>query len=362
MQPCACAVLCPACPHLLMNLPDELVNAPPESKFLYALFVAIDADFRLAQHNVSSDTVNPGLNHSYTFFVEETAFKSFLNLHGCTIQDKSTCSSHNAVNLADMKASRGLAAIGAVSDLQKGKRYINMDHMFFSSMLLASTLQSKNLWRRMSIFPPQYHLDHSTKTITFLVPKFHLPAHVLSCQTKYLFNFIKGVRRTDGEAPERGWANINPVATSTHEMGPGSRCDTLNNHFNNWNWKKSAILGETSAFNPGVCGLGIVLGGSIIMMSDAKVSGLMFSGFGFRLPETNSDAIVSIGKAKVVVQYFGSDVFEAVLNPSQLASWKRDIEAWELDHSKPNPFKLKVTRLELEDQQYINQSLFSQMF
>lgn len=35
--------------------------------------------------------------------------------------------------------------------------------------------------------------------------------------------------------------------------------------------------------------------------------------------------------------------FEATLNPSQLASWKCDIEAWEFDYSKPNPFKLKVT-------------------
>lgn len=95
-------------------------------------------------------------------------------------------------------------------------RYINMDYRFFSSMLLASTLQvinisydiacqwSKNLWRRMSAFSSQYHLDHSTKTITFLVPKFHLPVHVLSCQITYLFNFIKGVGRTDGEAPECG--------------------------------------------------------------------------------------------------------------------------------------------------------------
>ncbi|KAG1718746.1 hypothetical protein EDB19DRAFT_1649704, partial [Suillus lakei] len=111
-----------------------------------------------------------------------------------------------------------------VGDLQKGERYINMDYMFFSSMQTASTLQvinisydiacqwSKNLWTHMSAFPQQYHLDHNMKTIMFLVPKFHLPAHILSCQTTYSFNFIKGVRRTDGEAPECGWADINPIA------------------------------------------------------------------------------------------------------------------------------------------------------
>lgn len=275
-EPGACAVICPACPHPGKNLPDGWENALPESRFLYALFLAIDANFRLSRQNVSSDAVDPGLNHGYAFFVEETAYKSFLNSRGGIPQEKSTCSSHNAINLADTKASRGLAATGAgtidcarhnfkrpnsVGDLQKGERYINMDYMFFSSMQSASTLQvinisydiacqwSKNLWTRMSAFPQQNHLAHDTKTITFLVPKFHLPAHILSCQTTYSFNFIKGVGRTDGEAPERGWADINPIATSTHEMGPGSRCDTLDDHFNDWNWKKVCSMGKTLALS-----------------------------------------------------------------------------------------------------------------
>ncbi|KAG1872264.1 hypothetical protein F4604DRAFT_1881048 [Suillus subluteus] len=306
------------------NLPDEWTNAPPESKFLYALFLAIDANFRLVWRNVSSDTVDPGLNHGYAFFVKETSYKSFLNSHGRT----GSRGDHNAVNLADTKASRGLAATGtgtidcarhnfkrpnSVGDLQKGERYINMDYMFFSSMQSASALQvinisydiacqwSKNLWTRMSAFPQQFHLDHNAKTITFLVPKFHLPAHILSCQTTYSFNFIKGVGRTDGEAPERGWANINPVATSTHEMGPGSRRDTLDDHFNDWNWKKVCLMGKTLA---------------------RKVKAA--------LPE----------RLERTCDLYD---FEAALDPSQLACWKQDIEAWESDRSKPNPFELKVT-------------------
>ncbi|KAJ7096002.1 hypothetical protein C8R43DRAFT_964421 [Mycena crocata] len=41
--------------------------------------------------------------------------------------------------------------------------------------------------------------------------------------------------QTDGEAPERGWANANPLANSTKEMGPGSRRDALDDHFDDWN-------------------------------------------------------------------------------------------------------------------------------
>ena len=54
---------------------------------------------------------------------------------------------------------------------------------------------------------------------------------------------MKGVGRTDGEAPERGWANINPAAQSTKEMGPGRRRDMLDDHFSDWNWKKTIKLG-----------------------------------------------------------------------------------------------------------------------
>lgn len=135
-------------------------------------------------------------------------------------------------------------------------RYLNMDYLFLSSMQSSSDIMalnisydiacqwSKHLWTRMSAFPHQYHIKHHEKSIVFLVPKFHLPAHIAKCQTSFSFNFIKGVGRTDGEAPERGWADINPIATSTREMGPGSRRDTLDDHFNDWNWKKICAMGE----------------------------------------------------------------------------------------------------------------------
>ncbi|KAJ7133266.1 hypothetical protein C8R44DRAFT_870676 [Mycena epipterygia] len=40
---------------------------------------------------------------------------------------------------------------------------------------------------------------------------------------------------TDGEAPERAWASLNPLATSTREMGPGVRTDTIDDHSTGWN-------------------------------------------------------------------------------------------------------------------------------
>jgi Kyakuja-Dileera-Zisupton transposase len=102
---------------------------------------------------------------------------------------------------------------------------------------------SRNFWTRMEKFPSEYHIDRDSVKINFLVPKFHLPAHRPSCQSSYSFNFAPRVGRTDGEAPERGWSNTNALSSSTKEMGPGSRRDTLDDHFGDMNWKKICGLG-----------------------------------------------------------------------------------------------------------------------
>ncbi|KAG2029343.1 hypothetical protein BDR03DRAFT_1018509 [Suillus americanus] len=134
-----CAVLCPACPQPGQNLPDKWEEAPKETSWLYGLFLAIDANFRLKRRMVSKDSTDPGLSRGWAYFVEETTYKTYLQSHDGTLQQKSTCSSHNAVNMADTKVSQGLAATGVgtinctrhnmklpngVGDLQKGERHV----------------------------------------------------------------------------------------------------------------------------------------------------------------------------------------------------------------------------------------------
>jgi hypothetical protein len=135
-----------------------------------------------------------------------------------------------------------------------------MDYLFFSTLphMVTDTLNisydiacqwHKKLWHCMAAFPVSMQLLPAFKTISFFIPKFHLPAHIEECQTSFSFNFKSGVGRTDGEAPERGWANINPVASSTKEMGPGARRDTLDDYFGDSNWKKVVTLGEFIFFD-----------------------------------------------------------------------------------------------------------------
>ncbi|KJA17059.1 hypothetical protein HYPSUDRAFT_70954 [Hypholoma sublateritium FD-334 SS-4] len=266
-----CAVLCPACPLPGINLPDDWRSWPESEQWLYSQFIAIDANFRLKRFNVSNNQRDPGLNHGYAYVVEETRFKQYLATYDKKIhEEKSTCNNHDAIKLAQQRGGAGTAANGSgtaecgrhdmkrpngIGDLQKGERYVNMDYFFLTSLnfntparLVVSydiTCQwSRNLLKRVQSYPTN-PLSNDEIDLMFLVPKFHLPAHVEKCQTNYSFNLVPGVGRTDGEAPERGWSDINAVATSMKEMGPGSRHDTLDDLFGARNWLKITNISST---------------------------------------------------------------------------------------------------------------------
>ncbi|KAF8838866.1 hypothetical protein BDN67DRAFT_982204 [Paxillus ammoniavirescens] len=325
-----CAVLCPACPQPGKNLPADFCDAEgnrPDMWWLYALFVAIDANFRLKRKKVSKASVDPSLSKSWAYFIEDSAYKAYLDQHLSAVQDKSTCSSHSAVNMADTKANQGLSAMGVgtvdcarhnmklptgVGDLQKGEKYVNMDYLFFSTLRHNSVnilkilydiacQWNKHLWEHMAKFPPSIQFLQASKQVTFLVPKFHLPAHIEKCQTSFSFNFLPGVGRMDGEAPERGWANINPIASSTKEMGPGARRDILDDNFRHSNWKIANLR--------------------VSMLEKLEVA----------IPKrANHCAALEELKEGLAVDH-----------TENLDKWKVQIIDWENDHTKPNSYEQK---------------------
>jgi hypothetical protein len=59
-------------------------------RWLYALFLAIDANFRLQRNKVSSDVKDPGLNAGWAYFVDETLYKTHLASYGDQAEQVST--------------------------------------------------------------------------------------------------------------------------------------------------------------------------------------------------------------------------------------------------------------------------------
>ncbi|THU78038.1 hypothetical protein K435DRAFT_811910 [Dendrothele bispora CBS 962.96] len=188
----------------------------PDS-FLYALFIAIDACFRLKRKLVSSIERDPPLQPGWAYFVDPERYRQYLLTQ--TNQDEmSTCTGLAALDYANTKFSKGYAATG-VGHLQKGESRL------------------KNLLEDV-----RYELDETL--VKFVIPKLHIYGHKLACQTKFSLNYTSGVGRTDAEGIECTWANMGPVASSTKEMGPGAHSDTLEDHWGHWNWGKLVGLGE----------------------------------------------------------------------------------------------------------------------
>jgi hypothetical protein len=103
----------------------------------------------------------------------------------------------------------------------------------------------KHLKERLQALPPASRVTLILALVRFAIPKMHIKGHLRGRQTTYSLNLIPGSAETDGEAIERPWAHIGGVGTSTREMGPGSREDTLNGHWGSWNWQKLVGLGKS---------------------------------------------------------------------------------------------------------------------
>ncbi|KAF6755232.1 hypothetical protein DFP72DRAFT_1067940 [Ephemerocybe angulata] len=222
--PGECAVLCPACPYPDLNLPPDWEMQPDSKQWLYSLFIGMDANFRLRRKNVSSEEFDPSLNAGSAYIVEETKFKGYLQEYDKKLPDeKSDCNNHDAIKSASIRGGKGSAASGmgsaqcsrhdmkrplGVGDLQKGERYVNMDYFLLSTLnfhpprrlVLSYDIccqYHKNLRTRCTCYPPNAFTKDPPMKTTYAIPKFHLPAHIEACQTRFSLNWLPRVGRTD---------------------------------------------------------------------------------------------------------------------------------------------------------------------
>ncbi|KAF7965473.1 hypothetical protein HWV62_43305 [Athelia sp. TMB] len=322
-----CSVLCLACPQPGKNLPPDWREAPENTRFLFGLFLAADANFRMVRMKVSSEAADPSFSPGWSYFCEISKYRAHLAQYGDQKEIHSTCVKHHAVGDANTSRFANLSASGigtvdctrhmmkrpnSVGELQKGERYANMDYMFFHSTAQQDYVRltmsydivcqwSVHLWERMVKMPGHIQIDREDKTFVFLIPKFHLPAHIAKCHTSFSFNFMRGVGRTDGEAPERGWSNINPLSASAKQMGPASYRETIDDHFGDWNWSRIVTMAR-------------------ILLRKLKEA---------------------VPARRVHVRDF--IVYTESLQATSALQWANMVEDWEMNNDMPNPF-VSVTK------------------
>ncbi|KAG6808040.1 hypothetical protein H0H92_005612 [Tricholoma furcatifolium] len=258
------AVECPACPHPGRNLPEDWEQAPPIIRWLYTLFLAIDANFKLRLKNrgLSDTELAPG----WAYYVEDSAYQNHLKNY---IDQPE--SEHDAIARANTRhlpghlvsgtglvlcARHALIRRNGVADLTKGEnsfmradRYCTMDYIALMTLVQSSIFYvifsydiacqwGKNLRTRAADYPENLTAAANKIEWTALVPRWHIMAHGEECQTEHSLNYEQGVGRTCGEDVECGWSHTNQLSTSTREMGPANRRETLNDHWGGWNWQK----------------------------------------------------------------------------------------------------------------------------
>ncbi|KAK7061181.1 CxC2 domain-containing protein [Favolaschia claudopus] len=265
------AIRCPACPRPGVNLPEDWQKASKEDSFIYILYLALDACFRLKRGLISSELKDPGLGNGMAFMLENAPYREYLLT--VTDQDEmSTCSGLAALDYANTKFSRGYSTTGVgmgvcarhefiqpngIGTLQKGERYSNMDYIFASILRYHDEFLRKiisydivcqwwkHLMERLLELPPLVRCVLVLTLITFVIPKMHIHAHTALCGITYSLNLTPGSGETDGEGIERPWSMFGRIAGSTKLMGPGAFSDTVDDHANFWNWVKLVTLPAT---------------------------------------------------------------------------------------------------------------------
>ncbi|KAK0430440.1 hypothetical protein EV421DRAFT_1893559 [Armillaria borealis] len=254
------AVKCPACPWPGINL-EEGWEQDTVHPWKYSLFLAIDANFHLVRFVVSNSARDPSLVNGSGFVVAQEEFRKHVAEYGKRIPyDPSDCRDHQAVKLATSKRGAGLATSGvatvdcarhdakgpgAVTILDHGEEQVRMDYIFCSRMQHSMPQRvvvsydincqwSKKLWDRIAIYPSSMTPHQDPANFVYLIPKFHLPAHIPSCHLKWMERL-----------PEHGWSQLNQLAASLKVMGLGGYLDTLDDHIGNYNYRKSALMGAS---------------------------------------------------------------------------------------------------------------------
>ncbi|TDL14508.1 hypothetical protein BD410DRAFT_733990, partial [Rickenella mellea] len=322
-KPGECTVECPACPQPGRNLPEGWENAEHKDRYKYALFLAMDANFRLKlkERGIRDEPLGDG----WAYFVPSRPFKEHLSNYVGQPEMNMCESKHRAVDHANIRGNDKLAVngVGGVNcsrhalnrnvgfgDLQRGEKYANMDYFVLSTLhdVKVKTIYLSydiacqwfvNLPTRLGEYPFRLQVNPDLVVIV-AVPKLHLVGHGPKCQTKYSLNYIPGSARTCGESIEQIWSGHNAVSMSTREMTPGCRQDTLDDHLGAWNFRKVVGLGECKQL--------------LALLREAVPM-----------------------KIKQNIQF---DELSASRSPADIAKWHQMVQAYHADNTRPDPYSM----------------------
>ncbi|KAJ7016350.1 hypothetical protein C8F04DRAFT_1281664 [Mycena alexandri] len=261
-----CAVMCWACPHDNINIPEGWRDVAPEFRFLYMIFLAMDANFRLKNRLRANEHEDLPLGSGWGYMVEDAPYKKHLAGYVAE-EDVSTCIAFAALLQKDTRLTTGLRCSGVggvvcarhelvrlqgVGDLQKRERYVREYglHIAVGSTghhhhVLGNLLRHRLPMARMEAMPESMRLNLEDLIVLSGLPVWHAAAHERSCQAQNSLSYMVGAGRTDGEGIERTWSVLNPLGWATKEKSQGGRADAIEDKINHHNFEKNINQGTT---------------------------------------------------------------------------------------------------------------------
>lgn len=76
------------------------------------------------------------------------------------------------------------------------------------------------------------------------IPALHVVGHKDSCTYEFSTAYMECTAHFHGETAEQYWPEANQLGGHTCQMNNGNCQDTIIDHHNHWNWKKTEKMGE----------------------------------------------------------------------------------------------------------------------
>ncbi|KAJ7823221.1 hypothetical protein B0H14DRAFT_3470200 [Mycena olivaceomarginata] len=290
--------LVPCLPSSRDQLAAGLAHGAGAPPIPIRLVLAIDANFRLMRKDVSSEEKDPGLVRGWGFFGDVTKYMAHLEKHWIKAGEK-----HLRLPRCRRQNRSGVPGDGVIGNWDGRLRppqyetprmgYLNMDYLFFMSLAGCILLQLfvsydiacqwyKNIWERMRIFDPHAQLKGGKTSVGFLVPN----------------------------------STFQRTSRVHQRIRPGARRDTLEVHFQYWNWKKIMRLGHHLTGPPA---------------EESPADGGIAGGMG-RTSRHRSPASV-------------------------IETWTAMARAWEADAEKAQSVRLRMAKIAADDVDHLRRAL-----
>ncbi|KAI0340954.1 hypothetical protein BDW22DRAFT_1485896 [Trametopsis cervina] len=266
------ATMCPACPHINLNISPEWRTRADDKLHLDALYYAIDGNYTLNLKDKGTDPADFPLTLGAAYFANEKDSAAYFSQMPHKKYHTSTCNKFGAMGfsghwgsvsgMVGLSCARHMFVLpGGSVDLKVGESHDAVDFCHLSGLQKWISLRLHisaydincqyriHFWERIEairkmLFVEKKFTLRSIKNFVFpatraAVGKFHEAAHKLACRLWNSFHYLPGSAQTDGEALERVWPHMTALALRTREMSAGHRHDIINYFNDDMNWRKT---------------------------------------------------------------------------------------------------------------------------